>query len=381
MFDLSKAKLNAGATAQKAVKRAGKLLLVDDERENIDGILGILAEEYDILTAENAADALELISREKIHVIISDQKMPGMTGIELFLEAKKRHHNATRIILTGFADIDNVMRGINDAEIYGYLTKPIVGPDLKQKIKEAFDHYESHASNRKLLSLIKKTLEENASLKNRLSSHEDLPTDASEELKFLQKPTRLRLGILFLELYNTNESPEKFDQLKGLFNVLHTIIIDSGGIVDKHMGEGLMAVFGLGDENASIAGISAISNLLEAFPHLSASSYPALKGSKLAVGFSGGEVVIGMLGTENRMEMAVIGETANKAARFKELASYPFLFPKDADALGEIKHGVAVMDKTLQNDDNGFELLKSFNDGELMVRSFPDIQEVAIKRK
>ena len=378
MLDLSKAKSNQ-KNPQQGPKR-GTLLLVDDERENIDGIIGIIGDEFDILTADNAEEALELMSRKKIQVIISDQKMPGMTGIELFMEAKKRHHNATRIILTGYADIENVMTGINDAEIYSYLTKPIVGADLRQKISEAFDYYEEHSNNRRLLSMIKKTVEENASLKNQLSSFESVDVELSEELKFLQKPTKLRLGILFLELCNVKTEAGVNEDITSLFTEFHTIVNDSGGIVDKHLGEGLMAVFGLGDANASIAGISAIDNLLIAFPILVESSYQSLRGSSLAIGFSGGEVVLGMLGTENRMEMAVIGETANKAARFRELAGYPFLSNQDSFAFGELVCGAAIMDSSLIVESKNLDIIKFEKEGEQFVRSFPDIKEVAIQR-
>ena len=378
MLDLSKAKVKQ-QDSKKAPQR-GTLLLVDDERENIDGIIGIIGEEFDILTADNAEEALDLMTKKKIQVIISDQKMPGMTGIELFMEAKKRHHNATRIILTGYADIENVMTGINDAEIYSYLTKPIVGADLRQKISEAFDYYEQHSNNRRLLSMIKKTVEENASLKNQLSSFETVSTESSEELKFLQKPTKLRLGILFLELYNMKSAQGVNEELTSLFSEFHRIINDSGGIVDKHLGDGLMAVFGLGDANASIAGISAINNLLTAFPLLVESNYPSLKETSLAIGFSGGEVVLGMLGTENRMEMAVIGETANKAARFRELAGYSFTADDASNSFGELVHGAAIMDSSLTVESKSLDIIKFEKEGDQFVRSFPDIKEVAIQR-
>jgi hypothetical protein len=296
------------------------------------------------------------------------------------MEAKKRHHNATRIILTGYADIENVMTGINDAEIYSYLTKPIVGADLRQKISEAFDYYEEHSNNRRLLSMIKKTVEENASLKNQLSSFETVSTDSSKELKFLQKPTKLRLGILFLELYNMKSAQGVNEELTSLFGEFHRIINDSGGIVDKHLGDGLMAVFGLGDANASIAGISAIDNLLTAFPLLVESNYPSLKETSLAIGFSGGEVVLGMLGTENRMEMAVIGETANKAARFRELAGYPFTADDVSSSFGELVHGAAIMDSSLTVESKNLDIIKFEKEADQFVRSFPDIKEVAIQR-
>lgn len=378
MLDLSKAKVKQ-EDGKRAPKR-GTLLLVDDERENIDGIIGIIGEEFNILTADNAEEALDLMTKKKIQVIISDQKMPGMTGIELFMEAKKRHHNATRIILTGYADIENVMTGINDAEIYSYLTKPIVGADLRQKISEAFDYYEQHSNNRRLLSMIKKTVEENASLKNQLSSFETVSTESSEELKFLQKPTKLRLGILFLELYNMKSAQGVNEDLTSLFSEFHRIINDSGGIVDKHLGDGLMAVFGLGDANASIAGISAINNLLTAFPLLVESNYPSLKDTSLAIGFSGGEVVLGMLGTENRMEMAVIGETANKAARFKELAGYSFTSDGASSSFGELVHGAAIMDSSLTVESKSLDIIKFEKEADQFVRSFPEIKEVAIQR-
>ena len=170
------------------------------------------------------------------------------------------------------------------------------------------------------------------------------------------------------------------EELTSLFSEFHRIINDSGGIVDKHLGDGLMAVFGLGDANASIAGISAINNLLTAFPLLVESNYPSLKDTSLAIGFSGGEVVLGMLGTENRMEMAVIGETANKAARFKELAGYSFTSDGASSSFGELVHGAAIMDSSLTVESKELDIIKFEKEADQFVRSFPDIKEVAIQR-
>lgn len=115
------------------------LLLVDDE----PGILAALRrmfrqEDYRILTAESAAQGLELLALEDVQVVISDQRMPGMSGTEFLTRVKDMHPDCLRIILSGQADMASVLDAINDGAVYKFFTKPWDDDQLRARVREAF---------------------------------------------------------------------------------------------------------------------------------------------------------------------------------------------------------------------------------------------------
>src|SRR6516162_7050573 len=100
------------------------VLVVDDEPEILFSLRGLLRKEFDLHTAQGGAEALEVLRRQPVHVIMSDQRMPEMTGVELLQRARAERPEAIRIIFTGYADIKAVVDAINEGQIYRHLTKP-----------------------------------------------------------------------------------------------------------------------------------------------------------------------------------------------------------------------------------------------------------------
>jgi diguanylate cyclase (GGDEF)-like protein len=94
------------------------------------------------LYAHSGQEGLEILSRNEVHVIVSDQRMPGMTGVEFLSRAKELCPNTVRIILSGFADLSSVTEAINRGAIYKFLTKPWDNETLCANVLEAFRHYE-----------------------------------------------------------------------------------------------------------------------------------------------------------------------------------------------------------------------------------------------
>lgn len=125
---------------QPAPEEGGRtLLLVDDEPGILSALRRMLhAEGYRILTASNAAEGLELLALEDIHVVISDQRMPGLSGTEFLTRVKNMHPDCLRIILSGQADMISVLDAINDGAVYKFFTKPWDDARLRERIREAF---------------------------------------------------------------------------------------------------------------------------------------------------------------------------------------------------------------------------------------------------
>lgn len=137
------------------------ILLIDDELANLEALTRLLEEEYDVIKAENGFEALNILKDEscskKINLIISDQRMPGMTGVELLKQTISIVPNAIRIILTGFMDVKDIIDSINEGHIYKFLLKPLEADELLISVKRALETYELKMKNVKLIDELKQT--------------------------------------------------------------------------------------------------------------------------------------------------------------------------------------------------------------------------------
>jgi DNA-binding NtrC family response regulator len=127
------------------------ILLVDDEPEILFSLRGLLRKEFDLHTATSGAEALEVLRRQPIQVIMTDQRMPEMTGVELLRRARGECPESIRIIFTGYADLKAVIDAVNQGQIYRYLTKPWDPDELATVLHEACDHYDRITERRHLL--------------------------------------------------------------------------------------------------------------------------------------------------------------------------------------------------------------------------------------
>ncbi len=128
-----------------------KVLFVDDEEGNLKSFKSTFRRDMDVLLANSGAEALELLDREQVHVIISDQRMPGMTGSEFLSIARERHPRTMRMLLTGYADLEAVVAAVNQGGIYAYATKPWDENDLRLRIQQAFEIHHLREDKDKLL--------------------------------------------------------------------------------------------------------------------------------------------------------------------------------------------------------------------------------------
>ncbi|MEO6422182.1 MAG: EAL domain-containing protein [Candidatus Nitrotoga sp.] len=133
------------------LKQSRKLLLVDDEANILSALKRLLRREgYDIFTAISAELGLEILATHRVDVIISDQLMPGMNGVEFLRRAKTLHPHTIRMVLSGYTDLQAVTDAINEGAIYKFLSKPWDDGILLANIKEAFRHKEMADDNRRL---------------------------------------------------------------------------------------------------------------------------------------------------------------------------------------------------------------------------------------
>lgn len=127
------------------------LLVVDDEPDLVQSVKDLLRFDYKVLIATRAADGLQIMQREKVHVVMSDQRMPEMTGVEFFKHLRDSHPETVRLLFTAYADLNAVTDAINDGNVYRYISKPFEPDELKAVLRQAVDYYDLHEERRRLV--------------------------------------------------------------------------------------------------------------------------------------------------------------------------------------------------------------------------------------
>jgi len=123
---------------KKAAKH--KILVVDDEPDNLDLLYRTFYRDFTVIKANSGHDALDLLANQSdIAVIISDQRMPGMSGTELLRLTADRYPNSIRIMLTGYTDVEDLVEAINEGKVFKYVTKPWEEEDLRTVVNQAVD--------------------------------------------------------------------------------------------------------------------------------------------------------------------------------------------------------------------------------------------------
>ncbi|MDB5989419.1 MAG: response regulator [Herbaspirillum sp.] len=131
--------MNSPDQASRQDQASRVLLLVDDEKNILAALRRLLHQEkYRVLTASTGLDALKILASTPVDVIVSDQRMPEMTGVEFFRIAKEAYPTTIRIMLSGYTELQSVTDAINEGAIYKFLTKPWDDMQLKEHISEAF---------------------------------------------------------------------------------------------------------------------------------------------------------------------------------------------------------------------------------------------------
>lgn len=113
------------------------LLFVDDERRVLTSMRAMFRREYEVLLANSGDEAIKILAERDVHVVVSDQRMPEMTGVELLATVKEEHPSSMRILLTGYADLDAVEASINESEVFRYLMKPCPTDELRDAVRLA----------------------------------------------------------------------------------------------------------------------------------------------------------------------------------------------------------------------------------------------------
>src|SRR5215467_14062707 len=126
------------------------ILVVDDEQDNLDAFRFNFRKTFDIVTASGGAEALQVLQDKEVAVVVTDQRMPRMTGVELLREVRVRQPEAVGIILTAFTDVDVLIEAINLGQVYRYITKPWDAKEVRGVLQYAIERFHLQRENKRL---------------------------------------------------------------------------------------------------------------------------------------------------------------------------------------------------------------------------------------
>ncbi len=175
------------------------LLIVDDERDNITLLQNLLGGAYRIHTARDGAKALELLRKNTIHIILTDQRMPGLSGVEFLEQARQIRPDCIRVLITAYPDVNDAIEAINRGHVQRYFAKPFDGADLRRALAQEVERLELVAANKRLNEELGRLVDElfkaNRELRDLNQMKDQFLANCSHELK-----TPLVSGMGYLDL-------------------------------------------------------------------------------------------------------------------------------------------------------------------------------------
>ncbi len=156
-----------------------KILIVDDEAANLRALERLFRKNHHVLTAQSGDEALALLEQHDVALLITDQRMPVMTGIELLQKTVPLRPHMVRILLTGYTDVSTLIEAINCGHVYKYVTKPWNNDDLCVTVSRALEHFEAN-KGRHNLEMMNQRLRERLNEISQLATQDEQPLGSPE---------------------------------------------------------------------------------------------------------------------------------------------------------------------------------------------------------
>jgi signal transduction histidine kinase len=184
------------------------LLVVDDEPDLVHSVQDLLRFDYRVLGATRATEGLRIMEREKVHIVMSDQRMPEMSGVEFLKRLREHYPDTIRLLFTAYADIKAVIDAINQGNVYRYISKPWEPQELQAVLRQAVEHYDLLAERKQLIAELEQKNQQlesaNAELRQANELKKAFIKVASHELR---TPLTIVLGLSDLAQRQPDLSP------------------------------------------------------------------------------------------------------------------------------------------------------------------------------
>ena len=324
------------------------VLIVDDEPRVLDSLEALLAMDYDVLRADEPKAALSILAETEVAVIVSDQRMPGMNGVEFLARSREVAPETVRILLTAFTDADALMTSINAANVYDFLLKPWDPNELLHIVRRGVERYELTRERERLLrDLSARNVDLESALRDLRAAQDGLVREASlrAQLERYVSPRLVEAAMANPELVDLpgdwREATVLFADIRGFtrlierappavvirlldeyFKEMVDIVFRHDGTLEQLIGDEIVALFGVheGEGGAADRAVRAALEMTAAVGALSDRWKSAgLPTFDIGVGLSSGRLMAGTIGSGRRRELIVLGRPMIAAARIQRM--------------------------------------------------------------
>lgn len=305
------------------------ILYVDDEEQNLISFRATFRREYNVFTAISGKEGMEIMHNNDINIIITDQRMPEMTGIQFLEKTLPIFPNAIRMILTGFSDVEAIVEAINTGRVFRYITKPWDEQELRMTIENARQIFNLQLRNRNLVTELQQKLEEQEKTLILFKKYVPEPvvnkTLTQTGASIFEGESR-DVAVLFCDIRGFTPLSERLNpkEVVGFLNDYYTLM---GSVIKKHngnvtqfVGDEIFATFGapLLQENNEEHAVFAAIEMMEVLGELNHKYREKFKHDiQMGIGINYGEVIVGNVGSEDKIEFAVTGDTVNTGKRIE----------------------------------------------------------------
>ena len=332
----------------EVLKDVFNVLYVDDEENNLNSFRAALRRNYNIYTALSGEEGMDILSKNDIHVVVTDQRMPNMTGVQ-FLQHIPPEKDNIRIILTGFSDIESIIEAINTGMVYRYITKPWDKDELKITIDNAIETIMLRRNNKHLIEELKEyneQLEEKVLLRTKEIEKQKeiieaaklqsdslllniLPGEIADELKKFGKSYARKhdqVSVLFADIKGFTSIAEKLTpvklvtQLDEVFGAFDNIIAKHGMEKIKTIGDAYMCACGLplADNENAIKSVNAALDMQQFIKEFGAANkIQNLPVFEIRIGIHTGPLVAGVVGLK-KFAYDIWGDAVNLASQMEQ---------------------------------------------------------------
>ncbi len=329
-------------------KETYNILYVDDEENNLNSFRAALRRDYNVFTALSGEEGMEILVKNDIHVVVTDQRMPHMTGVQ-FLQHIPGDQDNIRIILTGFTDMESIIEAINTGKVYRYIKKPWDKDELKITIDNAVETVMLRRNNKKLIYELQvnneqlevkvqqrtREIEKQKEIIEAAKAQSDslllniLPDEIAEELKKFGKSyarKHSQVSVLFSDIKGFSSIAETLTpvklvtQLDEVFGAFDNIIAKYGMEKIKTIGDAYMCACGLplSDEENAVKAVKAGMDMQRFINEFGlGNKIQNLPVFEVRIGVHTGPLVAGVVGLR-KFAYDIWGDTVNLASRMEQ---------------------------------------------------------------
>lgn len=307
------------------------LLYVDDEQHNLDAFSAAFRRNYTIYTSLSAKEGFKILKEHDIEIVITDQRMPEMTGVQFLEIVAQEFPSVIRIIITAYTDLNALIRAINMGKIFAYITKPWNNLELQQVVDKAVSFHRLEKRNQELVLDLQSQMSDQQKIMDIFKRFvpETIINDLKERegVSLLHGESRI-VSILIVDIRGFTKIASNLDPsdvvryINHFFTMVSECVSAHNGSINKFLGDGVLAIFGapLSYIDNTYNAVAAAVDIINQLVHFNEENQDKIKAvTEIGIGISTGEAIVGNIGTADKIEYTVIGNTVNMASKIQEL--------------------------------------------------------------